>query len=98
MIKVIASDSFASWVDDLKDRKTRVRILDRIDRLAGGNFGDRAPVGSGVFELRLHFGPGYRIYYVRQGDTVVVLLCGGDKASQTRDIRRAQKMAEEWKR
>jgi putative addiction module killer protein len=97
MIAVIASDSFASWVDDLKDRKTRARILDRIDRLASGNFGDCAPVGSGVFELRLHFGPGYRIYYVRQGETVVVLLCGGDKASQARDIRRAQKMAEEWK-
>ena len=95
MISVIASDSFASWLDGLKDRKTRARILDRLDRLAGGNFGDCAPVGKGVAKLRLHFGPGYRIYYLRQGDIIVVLLCGGDKASQAKDIKRAQKMAEE---
>lgn len=96
MVTVIASDAFSSWIDGLKDRKVRARILDRIDRLAAGNFGDWASVGHGVSELRMHFGPGYRVYYLRQGDVVVVLLCGGSKSSQSNDIRRAQKMAEEW--
>jgi len=96
MITVIASDSFGRWLDGLKDRKARARILDRIDRLSDGNFGDWASVGNGVSELRLHFGPGYRVYDLRQGDVVVVLLCGGEKASQAKDIKRAKQMAEEW--
>lgn len=96
MIKILTSETFASWIDGLKDRKNRARILDRIDRLAGGNFGDCAPIGGGVSELRMHFGPGYRVYFLRQGQTIVVLLNGGDKGSQAKDIKRAKAMAEEW--
>lgn len=73
------------------------RIADRIDRLAGGNPGDVAPVGHGVSELRLHFGPGYRIYFMRRGELVILLLCGGDKSTQRRDIETARRLALDYK-
>ena len=76
-----------------KDKTIRARILARVDRLFLGNFGDTRHVGAGVCELRYHFGPGYRVYFGLDGETVVVLLCGGDKSSQTADIRQAQ---EHW--
>jgi putative addiction module killer protein len=69
----------------------------RIDRLAAGNPGDVKPVGSGVSELRIDYGPGYRVYYLQEGDTLILLLCGGDKSSQDRDVRDAQQIAMEWK-
>ena len=75
--------------------RIRARIADRIDRLAVGNPGDVAPVGDGVSELRLHFGPGYRVYFVQRGELIIVLLCGGDKSSQRRDIEIAKKLARE---
>ena len=79
-------EPFTAWLNGLRDRVGRQRILARVSRLAHGNFGDRVPVGEGVHELRLFFGPGYRVYFGEHGDTVVVLLCGGDKDIQPRDI------------
>jgi putative addiction module killer protein len=80
----------------LKDLQAQSRIADRIDRLRQGNLGDSKAVGGGVFELRLAFGPGYRIYFMRQGVEIVILLCGGDKSTQTSDIRKAIQMAEDY--
>jgi putative addiction module killer protein len=80
---------------ELRDRDARARIAVRIRRLSLGNPGDVKPVGSGVSEMRIDYGPGYRVYFVRRGDTVVVLLCGGDKRQQDRDIARALELAQE---
>lgn len=79
----------------LRDREARARITVRIRRLSLGNPGDVKPVGSGVSEMRIDYGPGYRVYFIRRGDTVVVLLCGGDKRTQDRDIARALELARE---
>ena len=92
---VIRSDRFSRWLRELPDRRARAQIAVRIDRVAEGNFGDHRSVGGGVSELRLPTGPGYRVYYTIRRQTVVVLLCGGDKARQRRDIQRAQRMARE---
>lgn len=83
------------WLDALSDLRGRARILARIERLRGGNFGDSKSVGDGIGELRIDIGPGYRIYYKRMGTKIVVLLAGGDKKSQDRDIRRAKEMAKQ---
>ena len=96
MLTIQKSGTFNKWLDALKDTVGRARILDRIDRVRDGNFSDTKPVGSGVFELRFSFSPGYRVYYIRQGDTVVILLCGGDKSSQDKDIKRAKCIAQEY--
>lgn len=82
------SEPYTEWETNLGDRTARARIRARIGRLRLGNFGDSKRVGE-VFELRIHFGPGYRVYYAREGDDVVILLCGGDKGSQARDLERA---------
>src|SRR3546814_19097487 len=82
-------------MDGLKDRRARVRIADRLKRLAAGNAGDSKPVGDGVQELRFAFGPGYRIYYIWSGGRLIILLMGGDKSSQTRDIPKARALAKE---
>jgi len=95
MLDVSQTDEFSDWVNNLRDRKARAIILRRISRLALGAFGDVEPVGEGVSELRIHFGPGYRAYFVRRGAEVVVLLCGGDKDTQARDIKRAKELAKE---
>lgn len=98
MYEVIRSDTFAEWLDDLRDRQARARIIKRIEKVENeGHFGDFAPVGEGVFELRCDFGPGYRVYYITEGSAVVILLCGGDKSSQQRDIAAAKKIAADWK-
>ena len=81
---------FREWLLDLRDAKTRARIRVRLNRVRLGNFGDSRSVGEGVNELRMTFGPGYRIYYGRRGDALVILLCGGDKRTQRRDITRAK--------
>lgn len=86
---------FRRWLDRIPDRKARVRINDRLRRLASGNAGDSKAVGGGVQELRLHFGPGYRIYYIWRGRILVILLTGGDKSSQPRDIDKAMQLAKE---
>ena len=78
----------------MKDRQGRARILTRIDRLADGNPGNHRNLGGGIFELKIDFGPGYRVYYVNRNGVVIVLLCGGDKSTQVKDIRRARALAE----
>ena len=95
MPKVLQTDEFTRWLKSQRDAVARARILVRIERLADGNPGDVAPVGEGVSELRIHHGPGYRVYFVRRGNLLIVLLCGGDKGSQTRDIALALKLAKE---
>ena len=95
MLEVRRTTEFLDWLTALRDVQARARIAKRIDRVALGNFGDTKPVGDGVSELRFTFGPGYRVYYTRRGDVVVILLCGGDKGSQERDIERAKAMAKE---
>ena len=96
MLTIVTSTPFDRWLAGLKDHEGRARILDRLDRLAAGHFGDTKSLGDSISELRMHAGPGYRIYYMRHGDTVIVLLMGGDKRSQVRDIRRAKVIAESW--
>ena len=93
MIEIRQTETFAAWFRKLRDRRARARIQVRIDRLSLGNPGDSKPVGEGVSELRIDYGPGYRVYFVRRGDTVIVLLAGGDKGTQARDIRTALKLA-----
>jgi putative addiction module killer protein len=95
MIEIRQTVAFARWHSAIKDARARARIADRIDRLASGNFGDVAPVGEGISELRLHFGPGYRLYFMRRGELIILLLCGGDKSTQRRDIEIARKLARE---
>ena len=87
--------TFAAWLRSLRDPRARARIDDRLLRLSRGNPGDVRPVGSGVSELRIDYGPGYRVYFVSRGIVVIVLLCGGDKRTQDRDIKRAIEMAGE---
>jgi putative addiction module killer protein len=86
---------FEHWLTGLKDAVSRAIIVRRIERAAAGNLGDVRPVGDGVNELRIDYGPGFRVYFVRRGETLIVLLCGGDKASQPRDIARAKTLAQE---
>jgi putative addiction module killer protein len=81
----------------LRDRQAKVRIAARIDRLASGNPGDVKPIGGGLSEMRINHGPGYRVYFMQRGSIVIVLLCGGDKSSQQRDIEQAKALAAEWK-
>jgi putative addiction module killer protein len=95
VIDVQLTSIFRKWLDSLRDRKARARIQARIDRLTLGNFGDARSVGEGVGELRIDYGPGYRIYFLRRGNTAVILLCGGDKHTQAADIAWARKVAKE---
>ncbi|HWL44080.1 MAG TPA: type II toxin-antitoxin system RelE/ParE family toxin [Ilumatobacter sp.] len=97
MVKVVRSATFDRWLRKLKDRRAVARITVRIDRLITGNPGDVQPVGDGVSELRIDYGPGYRVYYLKRGDELIFLLCGGDKASQDHDIKAAKKIAKELK-
>ena len=89
------TDTFERWLVRLKDTRGKVAILRRISRAKGGNFGDIKPVGGGIAEMRLDVGPGYRLYFLRRGGAVILLLCGGDKPSQARDIELAKKLAGE---
>lgn len=89
MIEIRKTDTFAKWIDGLKDIRTRARILVRIERLKTGNPGDVKPVGEGVSEMRIDYGPGYRVYYKKIGQEIIVLLAGGNKKSQNRDIKTA---------
>ena len=84
---------YAEWIDNLRDLQGRARILMRVERLAAGNPGDVKPVGGGVSELRIHFGPGYRVYFTQRGLDIVILLAGGDKSSQPKDIQTALQLA-----
>ena len=94
---VAGEQPFVEWLRALKDRQARTRIEARIARVAVGNFGDTEPVGEGVLELRIDWGPGYRVYFARLGQVVVLLLCGGDKRTQQKDIDRAKTYFEDYK-
>ncbi len=96
MFQLKQTETFRKWRLRLKDERARAVIASRLDRLAFGHAGDVAPVGDGVSELRIHAGPGYRIYFQQRGDVLIVLLCGGDKGSQVRDIKLAKRLAKEW--
>ena len=89
------TDVFAHWLDQLKDVRARARVLVRLDRLAEGNPGDTEPVGEGVSELRINYGPGYRVYYKKRKQSIVILLVGGDKGTQSKDIKLALRLARE---
>ena len=93
MIEIRKTDVFARWLDDLDDLRARARIQARIERLPAGNPGDVKPVGEGVSELRIDYGPGYRVYFKRRGRRLIILLAGGDKVSQARDLKKAQGLA-----
>jgi putative addiction module killer protein len=95
MIEIRQTEYYRNWFDKLKDRNARVRINIRLRRLSLGNLGDVKSVGEGVSELRIDYGPGYRIYFTRKGSLLIILLAGGDKASQTADIEKAKKLVHE---
>lgn len=98
MFEVIQSETFKTWFDGLRDRQTKARIDARIRRAAHGNLGDFKNLDGGISEMRLDFGPGYRLYFTRTGPVVIILLCGGDKSTQTADIKRAIKLAKDWRK
>lgn len=89
---------FGEWLNPLKDIKAKVKIRIRLDRIKLGNFGDCESVGEGVQELRIHFGPGYRVYFGQDGSQIIILLCGGTKTSQSKDIRKAKEYWQDYKR
>jgi putative addiction module killer protein len=93
MMEVRKTEVYVKWLDGLRDIRARARVLARVERLAAGNPGDAEPVGEGVSELRINYGPGYRVYYKQQGREFVILLAGGDKSSQLRDIKAALRLA-----
>lgn len=95
MVELRKTDAFGKWLDSLRDLKARARIQVRIERLARGNAGDVKPVGSGVSEMRIDYGPGYRVYFTHRGAELIILLAGGDKRTQSRDIKLATKLANE---
>ena len=96
-VTIVKSRVFDAWLRGLRDAKGRAKVLVRIERFAAGNPGDTGSVGDGVYEMRIDFGPGYRVYFLTKADLVVVLLAGGDKSSQQRDIVRAKMIASEWR-
>ena len=93
MIEIRRTDLFAHWLDELSDIQARARVQVRVERLAAGNPGDVEPVGEGVSELRINFGPGYRVYFKQSGRELIILLAGGDKRTQTKDIKTALRLA-----
>jgi putative addiction module killer protein len=97
MLELKQTETFRKWRMKLKDARARALIASRLDRLAIGNAGDVKPVGEGVSELRIDYGPGYRIYFQKRGNSLVILLCGGDKRTQEEDIKRAKRFAAGWK-
>ena len=97
MIQIIESSTFKRWIRRLRDRVAVARINARLRNVSNGHFGDVRAVGESVSEMRIQSGPGYRVYFIREGTEVVVLLCGGDKSSQLRDIERAKQIAREWR-
>jgi putative addiction module killer protein len=96
MIEVRLTYAFRDWLDGLRDSRAKAGIARRIDRLASGNPGDTKFLGKGVSELRIDHGPGYRVYYMRRGALLIVLLCGGDKSTQSKDIAEAMELAANW--
>jgi len=95
VIDVRQTTRFSTWLAGLRDDRARARILKRIDRAKRGNLGDVGPVGEGVSEMRIFYGPGYRLYFIQRGGELILLLCGGDKSTQDADIAEAKQMAKE---
>ncbi|MCK9608006.1 MAG: type II toxin-antitoxin system RelE/ParE family toxin [Methylomonas sp.] len=93
MVDIKKTDVYARWLDNLRDIRARARVLARVERLAAGNPGDVKSVGEGVSEMRIDYGPGYRVYFTRRGNEIVILLAGGDKSTQDADIKTAQSLA-----
>ena len=93
MLKIVRTAEFNRWIGALRDRQAKVRILVRIDRLASGNPGQTRSLAGGVEEMKIDYGPGYRVYYTRRGNLLVVMLCGGNKKTQQQDIEQAMRMA-----
>ena len=89
---------FVAWIKKLRDQRARDRIHNQIDRLRLGNAGDFKSIGNGIYELRIHYGPGYRIYFGQTGKQIILLLCGGNKASQQQDVNRAKQYWQEYRR
>ncbi len=96
MLLIRQTETFRRWERGLRDQKARALIAARIVRVANGLIGDVSPIGEGVSELRIHYGPGYRIYFQQRGVEIIILLCGGDKSTQSRDIWKARQLAAEW--
>jgi putative addiction module killer protein len=96
MFELKQTETFRKWRLRLRDERARASIASRLDRLAYGHEGDAEPVGAGVSELRIHYGPGYRIYFRKQGDAIIILLCGGSKSTQAKDIKTAKRLLSEW--
>ena len=97
MIEIVKSEEFLKWLKGLRDMRAQVRIAKRLDHMEVENFGDCSPIGEGLSEARIHYGPGYRLYFLRRGEKVIVMLGGGDKGSQKRDIAKAKQLAEKWR-
>ena len=95
MFTVLQTEEFVAWLDDLKDKRAQVRIAARLRQVESGNLGDWQPIEGEVSELRVNYGPGYRLYFVRRGRVIIVMLNAGDKSTQKRDVRRALKLASE---
>ncbi len=95
MLEIKQTSTYQKWQSKLKDRRAKALIAARIFRLANGLAGDVSPVGQGVSELRIHYGPGYRVYFKKKGALIIILLCGGDKSTQSKDIQIALKLAKE---
>lgn len=97
MIEIRETDTFKKWFSSLKDKRAKARIDVRIRRVSLGNFGDIEPIGNGVSELKIDYGPGYRVYFVKQEAIIVILLCGGGKSTQSKDIKKAHELAQRLK-
>lgn len=97
MFVIQKTQTYDAWIRRLKDRRAAGRITSRILRAEDGNLGDVKPVGQGVSEMRINYGPGYRVYFLQRGSVVILLLCGGDKSTQSQDILEAKRLAKEWK-
>ncbi len=96
LIEFKQTETFRKWREKLKDKRALAAIALRLSRLAYGHTGDAEPVGQGISELRIHYGPGYRVYFQKRENTIIILLCGGDKSTQAKDIKTAKQLAEDW--
>ncbi|MGV3550069.1 type II toxin-antitoxin system RelE/ParE family toxin [Rhizobium sp.] len=94
--ELLPTEVYEAWFKKLRDEIARAAVVARLARIEAGNFGDARPVGNGISELRIHYGPGYRIYFQKRGNRIILLLCAGDKSSQQRDVERAKTIANEW--
>lgn len=97
MIELFRTEEFSKWVIGIKDVRLQAAVFDRLARFEQGNFGDTKPVGENISEARIHYGAGYRMYFLKKGNTIVVMLGGGDKSSQDRDINKAKELAKKWR-